>query len=53
MDIIPQPGLIERLSDGFVPFTAFFEFLPDDFKTVIVAAVALMVLIGIFNLLSR
>lgn len=53
MDIIPEPGLIERVSDGFIPFRAFFEFLPDELKTVIVAAVALTVLVGIFNLLSR
>ena len=48
-----EKGLADRLEWGFAPFRFVFEFLPEDFRTVIVAAVALMILLGIFHLLTR
>ncbi len=48
-----KEGLVDRLEWAFAPFRAVFEFLPEDFRTAIIAAVALMVLLGIFHLLTR
>ncbi len=53
MPIIGEKGLVEAVEDGFLPFKVFFELLPQDFKTVLVAGVALGILLGIFHLLSR
>lgn len=48
-----EKGLVERLDWGFLPFRSVLEFLPEDFRTVIIAAVALTILLGIFHLLTR
>lgn len=53
MNIIGEKGLVDTVENGLSVFGLIFELLPEDFRTVIIAAVALSILLGIFAILSR
>lgn len=48
-----EPGLIKSLENGFTVLQSVLLFLPEEVQTILIAAVALTVLLGLFHLLSR